>query len=317
VSEAWGDTEDHLVERRVHAVLSAAERYDTAVRVDRFSELMPEAGPADSGEVREWLRLHPDIGRLTGSRVTAGVDRVPEGIEAREARGARFLEQATAAANGPLAPVRPLVRCLAVTGSAAYGEPSRGDDLDFLVVTRRGAVWTFLLYSYLAGRLRRPTPGPDDASHWCFNYVVDERVARREFLESRGFLFAREALTARPIAGGRYYRGLVGVAPWLAEEVPRLYERWRTDGLPPLPEEEPAPLLVRAANVVLYPLVASYLVLAALVRNRRYRRSGNSDRCFRVEAAPDRLTFETDRFEELRALYAPAGATAGPSARRA
>ena len=216
------------------------------------------------------------------------------------------MDEAAAVVGGPLADVAPLVRCVAVTGSAAYGEPAPHDDLDFLVVTRSGSVWPFLLYSYLAAR-RRPARGRDDGpSHWCFNYILDERAVREEFANSRGFLFAREALTARPVAGEPYYRGLVGSADWLAQEVPRLYQRWCVGGLPPLPPESAAPLALRLVNVVLFPLLATYLNLAALLRNRRLTREGRSAKRFRVNAHLDRLTYETERFEELRTLYTPA-----------
>ncbi len=231
-----------------------------------------------------------------------------ESLERRE-RGVRYLAEAERVVRGPLRPAAWLVRCVAVTGSAAYGEPARGDDLDFLVVTRRGGVWPFLVYTYLAARLRRARPGPDDPSHWCFNYILDERVARAEYAAARGFLFAREALTARPVSGAPFYRGLVGTATWLAVEVPRLYGTWEAGGLPALPPEDPVPASLRALNVALYPFVAGYLLLAAMVRNRRYRRTGRGSRCFRVEAGPGRLTYETDRFEELRDLYGPATIT--------
>jgi len=167
-------------------------------------------------------------------------------------------------------------------------------------------VWPTLLYTYLAARLRPHAAGPDDPSHWCFNYVVDERVARKEFAAPHDFLFAREALTARPVVGGAFYRGMVGEATWLADEVPRLYERWKADGLPPLPPEAPAPPLIRVLNTLLFPIVASYLSLVALFRNHQYRRRGEATRCFRVRASLGRLTYETERFESLRELYEPA-----------
>ncbi|HEV8050288.1 MAG TPA: hypothetical protein VGP88_06810, partial [Thermoplasmata archaeon] len=137
---------------------------------------------------------------------------------------------------------------------------------------------------------------------------LDDRAARAEFRHPRGFLFAREALTARPVAGESYYRGLVHAASWLAEEVPRLYERWRSAGLPELPPERSAPVPVRLLNAALFPVMAWYLTLAALARNRRLIRTGRPAKQFRVVARLDRLAYETRQFDELRTLYTPATA---------
>ncbi len=308
-----GGRDQAHVERRFDTVVTAARRNRTAVSVERISELLPTDGPEGRGELLEWLAARPELGSIIGDRVIAGPIPAEEESAARLERGRRYLEEAEHVVREPLAPIRSLLRCVAVTGSAAYGEPSPHDDLDFLIVTRRGAVWPVLLYTYLAARLRRKS-GVDGPSHWCFNYVLDEREARREFAAARGFLFAREALTARPVAGAAYYRGLVREAHWLAEEVPRLYETWRAGGLPELPTEEPAPRTIRVLNSALYPIVAGYLTAIAMVRNRRYRRNGEAHRCFRVEAGLTRLTFESERFEELRSLYESASRRATPEA---
>ncbi|MCI4318238.1 MAG: hypothetical protein L3J96_06830 [Thermoplasmata archaeon] len=314
MASEWSGREAALVERRFDSVLAAARQNRTSVGLESISELMPHAGPEGPAEVSEWLAAHPSVGQLVGDRVVAG-PLPPQGeSHERQERGRRYLAEAERIVAGPIAPVAPIVRCVAVTGSAAYGEPSRHDDLDFLVITRPGSVWPFLLFSFLAARRHAPPAHPDAPSHWCFNYVLDERAARGEFAAPQGFLFAREALMARPVSGESYYRGLVGSAGWLADEVPRLYRRWSRGGLPPLPPEAPAPPVVRALNVLLFPLLASYLTLATMVRNRRLVRDGRPGKRFRVDARLDRLTYETERFEELRSLYSPANTLASQGA---
>jgi hypothetical protein len=299
----WSDRDAAVVEHRFGSLLAAARESGTSVRLDHISELMPKAGPDGAGQVVEWLEAHPSVGTLVGDRVVAG-PLPPEWESAeRRARGYRYLREAERIVEGPLSSIRNQTRCVAVTGSAAYGEPSEDDDLDFLVVTRRGAVWPFLVFTYLAARMGHMGRGPRNPPHWCFNYVLDEREARREFAGAHGFLFAREALMARPVAGATFYRGLVGEAGWLADEVPRLYNTWKAGGLPPLPPEAPAPAGIRVLNAILYPVVAGYLTLVAMVRNQRYRRRGEAARCFRVVAGPSRLTYETARFEALREMY--------------
>jgi hypothetical protein len=292
---------EELVEARFGSVLEVARQYRTSVALHELSELLPNEGPDGAGAVSDWLAAHPGIGTRVGDRAVARPSAATADGDRRRARGARYLEIAQSAVDGPLAPLGKLVRCIAVTGSAAYGEPSEGDDLDFLLVTRRGAVWPALLYTYLVARGRRF--GAEPWPHWCFNYVLDERAARSEFARSRGFLFAREALTARPISGESYYRGLIGSAAWLEEEVPRLFRRWSLGGLPPLPDDSPAPLPARLLNAVVFPLVAAYLNLVALAANHRLRTEGRGEKQFRIVAGLDRLTYATDRFEQLKSLF--------------
>ncbi|HKV90825.1 MAG TPA: hypothetical protein VJQ43_06510 [Thermoplasmata archaeon] len=304
----WGNRDRALIEHRFDSVLAAARQSRTSVGLESISELMPKDGPEGAAEVQAWLTAHPYVGTLIGDRIVPDAVPLRGETDERQARGRRFLAEAERVVAGPMAPVASLVRCVAVTGSAAYGEPAQHDDLDFLVVTRSGAVWPFLLYSYLAARRRSAPRGSEDPSHWCFNYVLDEGAARREFGAPRGFLFAREALMARPVAGEGYYRGLIGSAGWLSDEVPRLYRRWKLGGLPALPSESPGPLTVRLLNLALFPLMATYLTLTAMLLNRRLTREGRSSKRFRVDARLDRLTYETVRFESLRAVYAAANA---------
>ena len=171
----------------------------------------------------------------------------------------------------------------------------------------RGAVWPVLLAAYIAAR-KRGRPAERDPSEWCFNLVLDERVARREFSTPRGFLFAREALTASVLSGQEYYRTLLGSASWLREEIPRLHALRAGDGAPPPPQERPAPLLVRMLNAALFPWLSAYLHMVALVRNHRLRENGQPDRAFRISAHPGRLSYETARFDRLADRYRPADA---------
>jgi hypothetical protein len=298
------------VARRVDSVLGAAREYRTAVRLDQIAQLLPREGPDGVGELGAWFAAHPSVGTLVGEHAVQGPAPAREELEARRDRGLRYFAEAERVAAGLPAGLRPLVRCLVVTGSTAYGEPSANDDLDFFLVTRRGALWPVLLYEYLSARFHR-SAGSGGPSHRCFNYVLDERFARSAFSASRDFLFAREALTARPVLGAQYYRGLVGSASWMEEEVPRLYTTWQAGGFPEMPAETTAPPLVRGLDLLLFPLMAAYLTLVGLRRSRRARRDG-THAPFRVEARLGRMVLATEQFEALRRLYASTAPRAAP-----
>jgi hypothetical protein len=296
-----------FLDLRVETLLRVARRFGTGVPIDELHALLPSQGPAESGELRRWLERRPHLARVEGDRVFCPDDR-PEGLAEREARARDYRRAAECLVGRHLAPVLPWVRCVGITGSTAYGAPAADDDLDLFVVTRTGSLWVFLAYTYLAVRIGfRPRPGTDRPPP-CFNYVLEDRQAQEEFATARGFLFAREALTARIFRGEGYYRDLLAAAPWLGAEIPRLYGQ-RTSGVPPSPAPA-APWAIRVVNALVFPPLAAYLQLVGLRRNAMIREAPAVEGRFRTFTAPRRLAFVSDRFDQIRAELGPATWTA-------
>jgi len=189
-----------------------------------------------------------------------------------------------------------------------------GDDLDFFVVVRSGAVASFLFVTYASLRLERLRRGRPEDPPACFNYVVDERRASRDFAEGRGLLFAREALSAQMIFGDSFYRGLLAQSPSLRGELPRLYAARTKDPGDVAPRG--APVWVRLMSALLFVPLAGYLQMVGFHRNAVARKEHRSQDEFRTLATPDRVVFQSRRFEQLRALYEgqpPASPGAGGS----
>ncbi len=288
--------------RRVHSLVETAGRFDTGVPLEEIANLLPPGAPATATEMRIWVEEHSEVGRLEDGRVFARGGRSRD-LRTRRERGARYLEIARSLFEEELSGARSWLRCAAVSGSVAYGEPDEGDDIDLFVVTRTGALWLFLTYAYLALRLRKRRPSPFVRPRVCLNFVLEESVAPRRFQEGRGFVFAREALTARPVFGGEYYRWLLGGAPWMGREIPRLYRDRVTEESPPAASRVPG--AISALNLALFPLVATYLHLAGLVRNESVRSQGRAEDLFRTETGLHRLVYASRRFESLRRLGEP------------
>jgi hypothetical protein len=286
---------------RVETLLRVARKFGTGIPLDELSALLPVDGPAEVPDLREWLVTRPDLAHVAGDRVFAPNGSSEAWLE-RESRALEYRRAAEQLVHRHLRPMLPWVRCVGITGSAAYGAPEANDDLDLFVVTRTGSLWLFLAYTYVAVRLRAnhdPRSPPP-----CFNYVLEDRQAQQEFAEARGFLFAREALMTRICHGESYYQDLLAGAPWLAGEIPRLYAR-RSSGVPPR-TEPPAPWAIRLVNACLFPPLATYLQLAGLWRNARLRDQRTHRGQFRTQTGPRRLAFVSDRFDRLRADLAPA-----------
>jgi hypothetical protein len=285
---------EQRLEPRVTALLETARRFGTGLALGDLVDLLPRDGPATPEALRRWFAARPGIGRVEGDRVFSARAR-PISDESRRTRGLRYRNLAREVIQRRLGWALPLVRCLGITGSTAYGEPEAEDDIDFLVVTRTGATWLFLAYTYLALRFRRKATNEPEL---CFNFVLDDFEAPREFARGRGLLFAREALTAGILWGEEYYRHLLASAPWMVEELPRLFDGRATPDGPRPPRRVPA--LLRCLNAFLFPVLATYLQLVGLRRNHRLRQEARNDAVFRTEVGPHRLAFVSRRFEQLR-----------------
>ena len=260
-SAAHGFERGDLVAHRIRAWVQVADEHRTAIRLDDLTDLLPDEGPGTPGEVASWLAVHPSHGYVVGDRVHASAPPSPAEMEARRARGVQYLREAAELWDRPLRSARRLVLAANVTGSTAYGEPESGDDLDLMVITRTGAVWLFLAHAYLVLRFRR-TRGTAPP---CLNYILDRATAEGEFHRPQGVMFAREALTARPVVGDAYYRAMIAAAPWMRSELPRLYGRWTPGGAGPVTDTRAAPWAARLLNAAIFPILATYLQLQGLV----------------------------------------------------
>lgn len=303
-STALHDAEPHdLIVERVRRVVEFAHEFEANVDLETLVELLPEQGPTAARDLETWVRARPHMAHVSGSRVLPP-GALDIGIDAdRHARAEAYFQEAQQFFASRLSAVHRWVRFFAVTGSTAYGNPRAGDDCDLMAIVRPGTVWVFLAYVFLRARLASGSVSPP---HWCFNYTLDERAAIGEFARPRGFLFAREALIARPVEGEGYYRGLLESGPWLRVEAPRLFARWERVPRNLPSEPRPAPVGVRILNAVLFPAFAAYLHLKGLRVNHQLGRNRRPSERFRTITRLDRMTLQTTKFDRLSSRMHPA-----------
>lgn len=88
-----------------------------------------------------------------------------------------------ASAAAQIFSVMPTVSAVFVTGGLAVGNVKKEDDIDFLIVTKSGWLWTtrlvLVIWSKLLGRythkrVRREDATVADANTWCLNMWLDE-----------------------------------------------------------------------------------------------------------------------------------------------
>jgi hypothetical protein len=289
------------IESRLRVLLEVADRHHAPMSLDQLVAHLPAGANWTTDHVVSWVGDHPDSGRVVAGHVMPPrAIPMPE-LADRASRSEALYAEAEWAVRDPLRSVVRLTRCLGVSGSVAYGFAAPNDDLDFFVMTRRGTTWLFLLLAFANYRLvrhRAHVPGP---SHWCFNYVLDESEAAAEFARPGGLLMAREALTVRMLRGDSYYRSLLEDASWMGDELPQIYAQRRGSKRDPeLPEE--VGVLVRAANLLVFPFLATYLQLTGLVRNHRLRREA-PEKQFSMTTTARRFMLRSLRFANLERLY--------------
>jgi hypothetical protein len=290
------------VELRLRALLEVAELCHVPMTLEQLAGLLPSGATWTPREISSWLEEHPAAGRIVAGRVVPRLGIPDQELIDRARRSEALCAEAEWAVSSPLRAALRFSRCVGVSGSVAYGFAEPGDDLDFFVTTRQGGTWLFLLYAFLSSRFvrrRAHEPGP---SSWCFNYVIEETEAARQFAHPGGLLFAREALSVRILRGEAYYESLLRRAAWMSAELPQLYAERRPDGTGTSPGEPSLGLLARLANLVAFPLLATYLQLSGLVGNHRLRREAPA-KCFSTTTTLRRFMLRSLRFEQLDRIY--------------
>jgi len=102
----------------------------------------------------------------------------------------------------------PGIKGVGLTGSVACGDVKAGDDLDFIIITKKRRVWTVRFFCYawawLTGHKRRPD---NEKNKWCLNLFLAEdhlqvpkckqsefacwQVQNLRVLQDKGDVFAR------------------------------------------------------------------------------------------------------------------------------
>ncbi len=137
--------------------------------------------------------------------------------QSREAQAARLWP--IAQRFGRLIARFPFVRLVAVTGSLAAGNPDDRADVDYLIVTAPGRLWSVRAMAALPVRLARRA-----GVHLCPNYLLTTRALA---LEHKDLFTAHELLLATPLAGAPTYRQFLGYNNWAARWLPNHYEQRR------------------------------------------------------------------------------------------
>ena len=106
----------------------------------------------------------------------------------------------------------PFVRMVAVTGSLAMDNTEDGKDIDYIIVTQKGYLWTCRAMTLAIARVARL-----DGVTLCPNYLITENALE---LENRSLYVARELAQMIPLSGMEVYIHMRCLNSWTDEYLP-------------------------------------------------------------------------------------------------
>ena len=196
----------------LHAVfqtLAYADIFDyplTASEVYRFLPLRR----VSRQEVVRILQDETYFTQLDGYFTVRGREQIVEIRKRREEVAARMWRKARR--YGRIIASLPFVRMVAVTGSLAMNNTDEGRDVDYMIVTAPGRLWTCRALSLLVARFAKL-----EGVSLCPNYLVTTHVL--EFNE-RSLYVAHELSQMIPLSGMDVYHEMLRRNEWMADYLP-------------------------------------------------------------------------------------------------
>lgn len=117
-----------------------------------------------------------------------------------------------AARYGRIIALLPFIRMVAVTGSLAMNNTEEGKDIDYMIVTAPGHLWTCRALSLLVARFARL-----EGVSLCPNYLVTTNAL--EFKE-RSLYVAHELAQMIPLSGMEVYDEICRLNSWMTDYLP-------------------------------------------------------------------------------------------------
>jgi hypothetical protein len=118
----------------------------------------------------------------------------------------------------------PFVRMVGITGSLAVRNPNANADLDYMLITSPGHLWTARSFAVTFGRMMRPT-----GHRICVNLLVTENALS---WRDHDLYTAREISQMIPITGMDVYQRFYSANRWVKDILPNTKPASETYSLP-------------------------------------------------------------------------------------
>lgn len=198
------------LEHAVLATLAYSDLFDHPLTLDELHRFF--ISPATRDEVAICASSTKGVGYKDGYYF---LDDRPEIVDIRRRREAdSSMAFRRAIIYGRIFGSLPFVRMVAVTGSLAMLNLSKNRDMDFMIVTEPGHVWTARAFVLAFGRLARLF-----GDVICPNVILSERALAWEV---KNLYSAREFAQMIPVSGMEVFRQLLEANPWVNEILPNV-----------------------------------------------------------------------------------------------
>ncbi|HVB95815.1 MAG TPA: hypothetical protein VND41_04350 [Nitrososphaerales archaeon] len=194
---------------------------------------------------------------------------------------------------------------VSVSGGNSFLSAKEDEDIDFFCVTKTNGMWPFMLRALVLARIHRLANR--EVPELCFSCIMDERWATQEFGKRQHPIFARDALTAKVLAGRVAYRGLLEKAQWMKEYFPAFYSMRLRETSPQEPQllregaggKESSVVL----NSFLYHTLGTFLRVKSWTLNRKLTKAGWHSAVFATRIGVGHHIYESNRYRNLRTMY--------------
>jgi hypothetical protein len=193
---------------------------------------------------------------------------------------------------------------ISVSGANSYLSARDDEDIDFFCVTKTNGMWAFILKTLVMARIHRLANR--DLPEFCFSCIMDESWANQTFSSRQPPIFARDALTAKVIAGEAAYHGLLTRASWMEGYLPVFYGmRVRETGSAGagLASVRTGGEGSRVLNSLIFQFLGSFLRLKSWALNRKFAKASRKSSIFKTKIGKGHYIYESVRYRKLSTIY--------------
>jgi hypothetical protein len=213
-----------FLEKSVLETLAYSDIFNYPLTIDELHRYLVLA--ATKEDVEQLVEQMDGVDSIDGYYFLSGREEIVKLRQARQLTSRRAYEQAVF--YGRILNALPFVRMVAVTGSLSVMNLQAEGDIDYMLVTQPGRLWTARAFAVIFGRIMRPF-----GYTICVNLLVSENALKWPLHD---LYSAREMSQMVPLTGWGTYRKLRLANAWTASILPN-------DGMAPPafanpPEEE-------------------------------------------------------------------------------
>jgi len=199
-----------LLENAILKTLAYSDIFDYPLTADELHRFLVVS--ASRHDVEQCAAKMKDVSLKDGYYFLASRDEIVELRKRREAVSRKIFKRAMF--YGRILGALPFVRMVALTGSLALLNLSRDPDMDYMLVTGNGRVWTARAFAILLGKIVRLF-----GDTICPNLIVSERALEWPLHD---LYSARELCQMIPITGYDLYLRLFASNSWVESFLPNV-----------------------------------------------------------------------------------------------